>query len=155
MTTRYAKGFTLLEMFITIAILGIVTTLVITAFSKLNSRQALDKSADLVVSILNEARSLTLSSSEATQYGVNFQTSQIVLFAGASYATSSVSNIITPLNSYVEIRDVSLTASSTSVVFKRLSGKALQTGSIKVFLKNDPSTFRIITVSATGMVEKN
>ena len=56
------KGYTLLELLIAIVIIAIAVTIVALSFSKLNKHSALDKSADLVVSVLNEARALTLAS---------------------------------------------------------------------------------------------
>lgn len=147
------KGLTILEILFAISIITIAVTIVIFSFSKLNSSQALDKSAILVVSILDEARSLTLSSKSNDQYGVYFEASRVVLFKGATYSPSDSSNVATELNSLVELRNFNFGGvGGTSVVFKRLTGGTDQPGSVKVYLKASPTgTFHTVSISATGV----
>src|SRR3989344_2329202 len=116
------KGFTLLEILMAIAIATIVITIVVFSFSKLNSSQALERTGDLIASVLDEARSLTLSGSEDSQYGVHFEDDQIVLFKGTSYSPGSASNLVTDLNDFVEIGDIELSGGGDEVIFKRLTG---------------------------------
>ena len=147
------KGFTILEILLALFILTLAVTVVTFSFSKLNSKHALDKSATLVVSILDEARSLTLSSKDNSQYGVHFEDSRLVLFKGPTYSTSDVSNIATELNFLVGLRVITLSGGGTSVVFKRLTGSTDQAGTLELFLKATPETFRTVTVSSTGIIE--
>ncbi|MDO8569950.1 MAG: prepilin-type N-terminal cleavage/methylation domain-containing protein [bacterium] len=147
------RGFTVLEILIAISIMVLTITIVTFSFSKLNSSQTLDKSADLVVSILNEARSLTLSSVNDSQYGVSFEDSQVILFKGSIYLLSDPSNVVTELNSLVGLRNIILNGGGTSVIFKRLTGNTFETGTVEIFLKASTTTFRTITISATGIVE--
>jgi len=147
------KGFTLIEILFSIAILGIIITIITFSFSKLNSQQALDKNADLVVALLNEARSLTLSSKNDSQYGVYLEASQVVLFEGATYSSTNPTNVTTAMNSLVGIQNISLTDGGSSVVFKRLDGGTDQTGTLEVFLVGSTGTFHTITISGTGIVE--
>ena len=156
MNSRLAnRGFTLLELLFVIVIIAVIVTIITISLSKLNSSQALDKSADLVTSIINEARSLTLSSKGDSQYGIQFEASQVILFKGAAYSSSDPSNIATELNSLVGLRNITLSGGGTSVVFKRLAGNTDETGTAEIFLKASPTTFRTITISATGIVELN
>src|SRR3989344_4111459 len=129
------KGFTVLEILVAISILALAVTIVAFSFSKLNSSQALDKSATLVTSILDEARSLTLSSK------------------GATYSQPDPANVVTSLHALVGMRNITLSGGGTSVVFKRLTGNTDETGTAEIFLKASPTTFRTITVRATGIVE--
>ena len=147
------KGFTILEILMAISIVTLAVTIVAFSFSKLNSKQALDKSADLVASILNEARSLTLSSTDDSQYGVYFETSRVVLFKGATYSQFDSANVVTDINVLTGLRNITLAGGSTSVVFQRLTGNTDQTGTVEVFLKASPEIFRAITISGTGIVE--
>src|SRR3990172_3802105 len=89
------KGFTVLEILVAISIITLVVTIITISFSKLNSAQALYKSADLVASVLDEARSLTLSSKGDSQYGIYFEDSQATLFKGAIYSPADPDNVIT------------------------------------------------------------
>lgn len=149
------KGFTLLEILIALAIVSLMLTVIFFSLSKFNSYQALDKSADLVVSVLEEARSRTLSSVGASQYGVKLDEFEVTLFKGTTYAPADPDNMVTDLNTLVAIRDVVLAGSGTSVVFKRLTGSTDEVGTAQIYLKADPTIFRTITISSTGVVEWN
>lgn len=148
-----SKGFTIIEIIVVVSIIALVITIIAFSFSKLNSSQALEKNADLVVSILDEARTLTLSSKNAFQYGVNLEDSQIVLFKGAVYSSSDPTNVVTSLHSLVGLRNITLSNGGASIVFKRLTGNTDETGTAEIFLKATPEIFRIITINATGVVE--
>lgn len=146
------KGFTVLEILLTIAILTLAVTIVIVSLSKLNSSQALDKSASLAVSILDEARSLTLSAKNDSQYGVYLGSSEMVLFKGAVYASTDPSNIITPVDGRVGIDNISFVGGGSSVVFKRLTGYTDEAGTFDLFLKASTTLRRTVTVAGTGIV---
>lgn len=149
------KGFTVLEVLLSIFLITLVVTIVIFSFSKLNSKQALDKSATLVISTLDEARSLTLSSVNDSQYGVHFENDRMILFKGPIYSSSDLSNVVTELNSLVSFRNIILYGGGVNVVFKRLTGEIEQAGTVELFLKATPQIFRTITIENTGMAESD
>ena len=149
------KGFTLIETLLAIVIMGIAVGLVSLSFPKLESSQVLDKSSSLVVSVLNEARSLTLSGKSDSQYGVYFQDDQLALFRGSTYATSTSDNVFTTLNSLVGIRNISLSGGSSRVLFDRLTGATSQAGSLEVYLRSDTASYKRVTISSTGVIEED
>jgi prepilin-type N-terminal cleavage/methylation domain-containing protein len=149
------KGFTVLEILVAMGILGMAVTIVTLSFSRLNENQALDKSVDLAVSVLNEARSLTLSSVDSSRYGVNLESDQLVLFKGSSFSSSAPDNVTTSLNALVGIRNISLSGGGSSVVFDRLTGATNNSGTFELYLKNASTTYSTVTVNATGVVEEN
>jgi len=146
------RGFTLIEIIVVISIAMLVTVIAYTSFSNLNRSQALDKELLSVVSILNEARSLTLSSKNDSQYGVHFEVDKVVLFTGSVYTSGASTNISTNLNPAVSITAIALGGGS-DVVFQRLSGNANQTGTVTLTLKASPGTSRTVTIFATGIIE--
>ncbi|MDO8589761.1 MAG: prepilin-type N-terminal cleavage/methylation domain-containing protein [bacterium] len=149
------KGFSMLEILLVLFILSLVVAMVAFSFSKFNSSKALNQSASLVVAILDEARSLTLSSVDASGYGVNFQESQVVLFKGVTYSPSDPSNVVTDINALVNLRNIVLSGGGTSVVFKRLTGNTDEAGTVEVFLKATPEIFRTVSISNTGVAASN
>lgn len=144
-----------MEMLVAIGIMVASITIVTLSFSKLNANQALDKSADLAVSVLNESRSLTLSAKNGYQYGVNLESDQLVLFRGSSYSAIDSNNSITTLNALVGMRNISLSGGGTNVIFKKLSGQTDQSGTFEVYLKASTTNFRTIYISGTGAIESN
>lgn len=148
------KGFTLIEIILVLAIGALLTSFVALSFSKVNEHEVLNTNSDLIVSILNEARSMTLSSVGDTGYGVHFDTEQVVLFRGATYSAVSGTNVPTALNSRVALRNISFGGGS-NVVFNRLTGATAQSGTLEIYLKSATTTYKTITVSGTGVSERN
>lgn len=149
------RGLTLLEIMITIAILGLVATIIFSSFSKLNASQAVGKSAGLLVSILNQARSLTLGAEDDAQYGVHLEASKAVLFKGASFSANDPANITSELNGLVGITDITLSDGGSDVLFERLTGKAVQNGSLKIALRSDNAVSKTIIIYQSGLSEIN
>jgi len=149
------KGFTFVEIIVVIGIFLLILTLTFQSFRQFNTHQTLDRNIMLVASVLNEARSLTLASKNASQYGVHFENSQVVLFSGATYVGGSAINIVTLLSSSVRASSVSLTGGGSDIIFERLSGKTNQNGIITLSLVSDPSATKSIIVHQTGLSEIN
>lgn len=152
---NFQKGFTLLEILLGLAVAGIMVTIVTLSFGGVNSAQALDKSARLVVSVLDEARSKTLSSADDSRYGVRIEEGRVILFKGSSYVSTDPENEVNDLNALVAIRNITLAGGGASVVFDRLTGATLQSGNFELYLKAAPTTFRTISIARTGVVEEN
>jgi prepilin-type N-terminal cleavage/methylation domain-containing protein len=148
------KGFTVLEIIIVITLMTLLMTFVVMSFKKFNSQQALNKATGVVVTVLNQARTLTLASKGNSQYGVHIDPTRIVLFTGASYSAANSSNIpITP-NSLVSL-SYSLSGGGNNVIFQRLTGKTTQSGTITLTLIADASSTKSITIYGTGVVQAN
>lgn len=137
-------GFTTIELVATIAIAAIVVTIVTLSFGKINDRQALDKSALNAVSVLNEARNLTLSSLNAERYGVRVLENSLVILP--TYAT-------TTLNSLTGIRNVNLNGGGNTVYFDKLTGRTSQSGTFEIYLKAATTTFRTININGNGVAQ--
>jgi prepilin-type N-terminal cleavage/methylation domain-containing protein len=149
------RGFTMMEVLMGLVIIGILVTIVSLAFGKVNSGQALEKAASSALSVLDEARTMTLSSVDGSQYGVRIEDAQLVLFRGASYSAADPENVPSALNPLVGVRNVSLAGGGSSVVFQRLTGATTQYGSFEIYLRAATTTYKRITVSATGVSEEN
>lgn len=147
------NGFTMLEALIALAILALLVTIILISLPRLNSRQALEKSVDTVVSVLDDARSRTLASIGGEQYGVYIDTSRVILFKGASYSSSNPDNAVVPLNNLVATRSIALNGGGSEVVFERLTGNTGEYGTLEVYLLASTTEFRTITINLTGVVE--
>ncbi|OHA90005.1 MAG: hypothetical protein A2832_01815 [Candidatus Zambryskibacteria bacterium RIFCSPHIGHO2_01_FULL_44_22b] len=137
------NGFTIFEILFAVAILGIAITIVSLSFSNINQSTALEKSVDTAISVFNEARSLTLASKDRTSFGVRIEPSQLILVP---------TDTVTIFNNLVGIRNISI-AGGTTVTFKRLTGATDNFGTFEIYLKNATTTYRTITISATGITQ--
>lgn len=152
---KKSSGFTLLETLMVLAVAAIIITIVALSFGGLNASQALDKSVRNVISVLDEARNKTLSSSDDSRYGVRLESGQVILFRGSSYVSTDPDNEVSKLHSLVGIRNVSLSGGGTSVVFDRLTGATSQSGTFEIYLREASTTYRTISIARTGVVEEN
>lgn len=147
------KGFTLLEILIAMSILVIVTSIVIGPFSSFRNRSILNTEVENVVTLLNEARSKTLTSLADSAYGVHFETNRAVFFKGDVFIESDPSNEEVVFNSIVQISNVSLNGGGSDVVFNRLTGKTDENGTLTIGLASDPTSNNIVYVYTTGSTE--
>jgi prepilin-type N-terminal cleavage/methylation domain-containing protein len=148
------KGFTIIELLIVITILAIISAVVLTSLSSINTSQAIDKDAQAIVAYLDQAKSNTLASKDASQYGVRFASTTITLFKGSTYNSSEPENRTYLLNPATIIKTVSLTGGGLDVVFSRLTGETAQNGTILVS-STRASTTRTVTIYKTGAIESN
>ncbi|MFA4890139.1 MAG: prepilin-type N-terminal cleavage/methylation domain-containing protein [Candidatus Paceibacterota bacterium] len=145
------KGFTVIEIAIVVVILAVLTAMAITSFSGFRQNQLLNSDVNKAVSIINEARSKTLSSQDFSQYGVHFETTKLALFKGATYVASSPDNASSTLSSFIEISEISLAGEGSDVIFQKLTGKTDQSGAITFRVKADTSKTKTINISSTGI----
>lgn len=147
------KGFTLIEIIIVIVILVGISILIFASFSRFNSTQTLNGTTQTVLSILDEARALTLASKNNLSYGVHFESSKVVLFDGTTYSASDPDNDVTTLNNRVTISDISLSGGVQDVLFDKLTGKTSQNGMVTITLISYASRFKTINIGTTGVSE--
>lgn len=149
------RGFTLIELLVVITILVTLSAVSVTVFSKFSTSRVLTGSIQTVLSILDEARTLTLASKGGYQYGVHFETTKIVLFKGTIYSSSDPDNDVTVLQTTVEISNITLTGSGNDVIFSRLTGKTNQDGTVRFSLVSDSNSSSTINIQTTGIAEVN
>jgi len=150
------KGYTLTEILVVMGISIIILSVVVSYFYSLVKIQALDKDYTSVVSLVDQAKSLSINSKSASQYGVYFASSTAVLFKGSNYISTSTANQIYTLNNRVSISNIDLEGSSTSqVLFSRLTGYANASGTVSVSLKDGSGSPKVIRIYRTGTIELN
>jgi prepilin-type N-terminal cleavage/methylation domain-containing protein len=147
------RGFTLIEVVITSAIVVALVTVVAFPFLQFRKQQALQNTTNAVVSILNEARTKTLAAYNDTSYSVRLETSRAILFVGSTYDGSAVTNEYFEFESPIVLQSSSLQGGGTHISFDRLKGTTSQYGTITLAIPSGAS--KIITVSPTGSILKN
>jgi prepilin-type N-terminal cleavage/methylation domain-containing protein len=146
------RGFTVMEVLIVVAVLAALATVTFSAFSNLSKSRILEKDAVSVVSLMNEARSLTLSSLEDSQYGVHLESSEAVLFKGLVYNSSDPDNQTITFHQRVTLSTISL-VNGPDVIFKKLSGSTEQFGTTTMTLSSNPIQQKDVILFTTGIVE--
>lgn len=138
------RGFTLTELLLSVAIIGIISGLSMPLYSSFATRNNLALTAETTVNMLRRASLYARSGHQDSQWGVNFQPGSFVLFKGASYSARDPA--------FDEPFSVAGNISSDydgDIVFNKLSGTTLQPRSIKL---SGPEGSVTMEVNAKGAV---
>ena len=149
---NYKKGFTLVEVLIVLGILAILSVIIFSTFIEFRKNQALVMDTDTVVEVLRQARNQTLLSKASSVYGVHFTSSKITLFTGENYVENTATNQDFTLNSTDTILTISIVPAGVDVVFNRLTGETVNSGTITVSLSGGLKS-KTVTIYKTGLIE--
>lgn len=147
------KGFTLIETLVAIAVLALLAVIAVSGLSSFQQSGELARTADMIAGTLRDARGRTLASKNNSEYGVHFDSDKAVLFAGTAYTAGTPSNEAVALPSRVEISIIELGGGGNDVVFQRLSGEAMATGTITLRVKQELSKTKEVRIYQSGVVE--
>lgn len=146
-----ARGFTLIEILISVAVIGILSAATLSAFGSFLKSKTAEGASYEVLSALSKARSMTLASKDSSQYGVRFDAGSVTIFKGASFAPGNPENKVFPLTG-AGVTNISLGGGGQSVVFERLSGRSAQSGTVTVSGIGGGGS-RVINIYETGLAE--
>lgn len=150
----HTRGFSLIEILIVIAVIGIVGSITASTLLRFSEGSLIDTQGQLVYSVLSEARSRTIASHADSQYGVHFATSTLVLFKGSTYNQNASTNATTSLSSRVTLT-TNFSGGVSDVVFSQVTGKASANGTTTLYLNSSttPRSSISIHVYPTGVIE--
>lgn len=139
------RGFTLIEILLTLAAIGIIAGMSLPIYQSLQVRNDLDIAATSLAQSLRRAQTLSQAADGDTTWGVHIQTGDVTVFKGSTYAGRD--------SSYDETFAVptSITPTGLSeIVFTKLTGIPQNTGTT-TFTSN-ANEIRTVTINAKGMV---
>lgn len=145
------RGFTLLELVIIIAVLGVLIAVIVPSLARFRQQQALQNSANALVGVLGDARTKTLAAVNDTSYGIKLEASQVTLYTGTTYSSGATSNEVYTFESPVTASWNLDTAGST-ISFARLTGAASAHGTIVLSIPSGAT--KTITITALGTITK-
>ncbi len=151
----YKTGITIIELLIVLAVLGLIFLTVIPQFSKLKEDEVLQSSVGDILSSISKAQSETLASASSSNYGVHFQSGEIVIFKGTAYSSGNSNNETINISSPASISNVTfggVSSTSGDMYFNKHYGTPSTTGTVTV---STASFSKVITISATGVASSN
>lgn len=152
-TDTYAKGMSVLEVLISIAIVTLLATLSFSALTQFLNTNAVEKETAVVVATLAYARSQSMSGTYDTSYGVHFASSTITVFWGSTYSQSASTNVSRQFGGGVVVSALSLGSGVVDIVFSKLTGAPSATGTITISSPKDPINKKVLTITGTGLVQ--
>lgn len=142
------KGFTLLEVLLSIALLGLIAGFTTPIYSSFQNRNDLDIAISNTVQSLRRAQLLAQASSSDTSWGIKLQAGSLTIFRGSSFAArDSNFDEIYPMSTGITLSNLN------EIVFDKFSG--LPTGpSVGTITLTDPNNeTKNITINAKGMFD--
>ncbi len=140
------RGFTLLELILTLSIIAILSSLVFYSGGRLREKTNVNATAQEVASLINKTQSKTQSGFEGSAYGLRILADRAVLFSGSSYSAGNITE------TYEVSPTISLSISpAVDLTFSRLTG-ALTSGVTTTVSITGATTTRQVIVSPNGTV---
>lgn len=141
---RKKSGFTLIELLLSMTLLATAFALSVPLFQSFLFRSEIEDALNLSYKSLRIAQVYAESGNQDTQWGVKFQSSQVVVFSGTSYATRNTN--------FDKTYDLSsrITASGvTEIVFSKIDGFPNTTGTITL---NGNNVTKQLVINAKGQI---
>lgn len=136
------KGFTFIEMIISLSLLVMISTLILVSFNSLNNKQSLDKQIDFIKSSINQTRTNAINSKNGLDQNIKFSTTSI-----------TYDNKIINLENNISLS--SYTTGTNTVSFSRLSGFPNATGTLIYKLQKGSTVIATsgIIINNLGIIE--
>jgi len=140
-----SKGFTLAELLVVIALIGISAAAFIPLSRALQNKNDITSVADIISQNLRRAQALSQSVDGDTTWGVHFQTGSVTLFQGPNYIGRNIN--------FDEVFSISpkvnFTGGIQEVVYSKLKGEPNSTGNINISLNSETKN---ININAKGIL---
>ena len=140
------KGFTLLEIILSVAIITIVATITPPAYEKLHSKISFDSTIDTYVSYIYRAQKLSQTNKLNSSWGTKIQNNKIILFKGSSFNTRDV----TYDEEFSILSNIEINGDS-EVVFAKLYG--YPNTEINTSITNGQGNTKTIKINKKGLID--
>jgi prepilin-type N-terminal cleavage/methylation domain-containing protein len=144
--TTYS-GFSVLEVLVSLAILGLLLSVSLVSFASFSRRDAVSASAAAIGQALRDARARTLASVGGSQYGVKVDGDRFTFFQGSTFSSSTPTN-----NTFMYPSGIRVTSSLSTLVFERVTGNASASGTISVYQSSAENVVKRVRIQTTGLV---
>lgn len=144
------RGFTILEIMVVIAVIGILSVIGLVTFTSSRDTRQLTATAQNILGVLRSAQAKTLAGEGGTAWGVHLSDSRFVLFQGVDFG-SAVYTENYDIPAGLAIGNINLAGGATDIIFNRVDGGTNQYGIFSVEVKNSSAVFSI-SVDKSGKV---
>ena len=146
------RGYTLVEMLIVLAAIGLLVSMVALSYRTFGQRVDLQTTAQRIVVALDGVRERTLGSENDSAYGIHFETDRYVEFTGTTYNPGASDNIVREIDGRFAISSINLPG-GPNVVFDRVTGHTANSGTLTVQTVASPISSRTISIQPLGQAD--
>ncbi len=140
-----ARGFTLIEMMLSVSIIGLITGLSLPIYQSFTNRNDLDITALSLASAMRRAQTYARGMNGDSDWGVSIQTGSIILFKGTVFASRD-----TTYDEAITVSPTTVVSGLSLVTFSKFSGATSTTGTVTLTSINNET--RTVNINAKGMV---
>jgi prepilin-type N-terminal cleavage/methylation domain-containing protein len=138
------KGFTLLELLLSVAIITILGGVAVPLYSIYESKTSVSVLSDAVVDSLRSTALFSVSGKENSQWGVHFDTGEITIFKGNSFSSRDTS-----YDNIISLQD-ELVFSGINDIYFTNKGIPDKTGTITIKSGKEEKN---ITIDSNGIID--
>lgn len=149
------KGFSLIEIIISISILAIISSSVFVWFISYQRQTELDSASKIIIGALRDAQSRSTSGKDNRKWGIFFDDSnnKFILFKdeGSGYATATAKEE-NYLSQFIKIDESSLAEGCNEIIFINSKGNTAKNCVIKIVDPSNANNFRNISITSLGLI---
>lgn len=146
--TLLKKGFTVIEIVLVLALIGILLGMSILYYGNTQVRADIDSQASNIVHYLRLAQSGASSGLNDKSHGIHFEAASYTTFEGDSYNQADPENFKIDLPATMTINAISLNGGGNDVIFSKTDGDTANYGTISL---NSAQINKTITITITSV----
>lgn len=154
MKNERSRGFTALEILIVIAIIGILTATIMPSFMNFRRNSMLNTDTMNLITLINRARLLSVSSKDDEQYGIHLEPSKAVLFKGVTYSAGAPTNETHEFSTGLTLSSFAINGGGSEVLFDKVTGATTQNATTTLLVTGTTSSTTVLILQ-TGVATIN
>jgi prepilin-type N-terminal cleavage/methylation domain-containing protein len=144
------KGFSLIEIVVAVAILGVLTSIVINTFHTAQLKKEQSGVTQSLVAHLEKQKADTQAGKGGAIYGVKLNADSYVLYKG-TYSSNSVTNQNVTINNKFSLSET-FTNTNNVIYFSKLYGKANENATITISHIQNQISPQLIVIEQSGTI---
>ena len=145
------KGFSLIELVVVVAVIGILSAIVVNSFRSAQVTKAQEQITQGLIASLDKQKADTQAGKGGSNYGIKFNTDSYVLYKGKTYSDSSPLNQAVPVNSDFILSNT-VNATSDALYFSKVYGEASENATITVSHITGKVSPQLIIIEKSGTI---
>lgn len=143
--SRQQGGFTLIEVLLSVSIIALLAGLSLPLYAGFQRRNDLSTTSETVANGIRRAQTYAEGSKQDEQWGINVQSTAVVLYKGATYATRD-----TTLDETITLTGAVTASGVSDINFAKQTGLPNTTGNLTLTASSGET--KVITINAKGVV---